>query len=372
MFNNSDIVSVALESPGTFLAVPLQMEDTEPEEAEVAEVAEATLDTENNQVKFKKTGKDGNAATGKEACLNCAKLEEKLRRIQEDSSRLLNDTIRSYAKTTEELKSKIRSLVAHNEHVEELYTQTKQRSDAITATMADVFESKGELENVNDEFSNTKLAKRFEGIYNYSWTSLTEWFDDNIAELDELNRIKHLTALMKKAYEICASIADNEIRVFLVIKEWEPIPSSRDDPLLYKVRRCHGQTERKRDIVKKNVWQMLRKEHSVKQLLRGEQNGNCSTGIAKLEDFFNEFVDTCWLIAISHPKLLLNFDVLGKMYEGSIKDRFRRYSCQDTVKDMSKVKDTILEVVWPCVELEDGSGIHAKGDIIVVEEGSAE
>lgn len=74
-------------------------------------------------------------------------------------------------------------------------------------------------------------------------------------------------------------------------------------------------------------------------------------------------------MTISQPKLILNFNVIGQLYEGSVRDRFKQYACQDTVTDMSKVKNSISEVVWPSVELEDGSGIYTKGDVIVVEEG---
>lgn len=63
--------------------------------------------------------------------------------------------------------------------------------------MADVFDAKVKLENINDEFSNTKLAKRFESLYSNKWPSLTEWLSDNIEEINEINMIKHLTSLMK-------------------------------------------------------------------------------------------------------------------------------------------------------------------------------
>lgn len=63
--------------------------------------------------------------------------------------------------------------------------------------MADILEKKGDLENVNDEFANTKLAKTFEALYDKKWTCLSEWLDDNCPKIDELIRIKNLTKLCK-------------------------------------------------------------------------------------------------------------------------------------------------------------------------------
>jgi hypothetical protein len=68
--------------------------------------------------------------------------------------------------------------------------------------MADVFSNKLELENLNDKFSNTKVAKRFESLYNTDnkWPSLTEWLLENIEGIEELSMIKHLSSLMKVTY----------------------------------------------------------------------------------------------------------------------------------------------------------------------------
>lgn len=66
--------------------------------------------------------------------------------------------------------------------------------------MANILETKGVLENVNDEFSNTKLAKKFEKLCDNKWTDLSEWFDEYNSDLSELNRVKALSTLMKVSF----------------------------------------------------------------------------------------------------------------------------------------------------------------------------
>ncbi|XP_060563678.1 uncharacterized protein LOC132723033 [Ruditapes philippinarum] len=368
--DNNDTLNNFIET--NFSLYPLHMADkehkgmeesTDKVEGKDEDKAEVTVDVTNNEVKFKNAPMGTDVDTGKEVCHNCA-------RSQESMARVMNETLDESRK----LESKIKELTAQKKLAEEKYIQIQQMSDEITASMADVFNNKLELENLNDKFSNTKVAKRFESLYNSDnkWPSLTEWLLETIEGIDELSMIKHLSSLMKKAYETCIKISDNEIRVFLALEDDEPLPSSRENPLLYKVKRNHGRTEKRRNAIKKSVWEIVSKEDSMCVLLHEKQSETMEEGEAKLKDFFNEFIDICWLSAISQPKLILNFNVIDELYEGSIRDRFTQYACQDTVKDMSRVKNTIIEVVWPSVELEDGSGIHTKGDVIVVEEGTDE
>lgn len=87
-----------------------------------------------------------------------------------------------------------------------------------------------------------------------------------------------------------------------------------------------------------------------------------------LEDFLQEFIDCCWLMTISHPRLLPIFDVVGLPYS-SVKERFKQYALQEEVVAKTKEKDSVYAVVWPSVELEDGNGIFAKGDVVTVKVG---
>jgi hypothetical protein len=63
--------------------------------------------------------------------------------------------------------------------------------------MASVLETSGALENVNDEYSNTKLAKMFKKLNDNQWVELSEWFEENNSDLSELERVKALSTLMK-------------------------------------------------------------------------------------------------------------------------------------------------------------------------------
>lgn len=106
------------------------------------------------------------------------------------------------------------------------------------------------------------------------------------------------------------------------------------------------------------------KEESTSELIPEE---NMKEAKIKLEDFFREYIDICWLMTISNPRLLLVFDIIGKPYSGVIKDRFKQYSAQETVESTEIKKGCVYEVVWPCVMLEDESGVYSKGDVITVD-----
>ncbi|XP_060563679.1 uncharacterized protein LOC132723034 [Ruditapes philippinarum] len=284
-------------------------------------------------------------------CKGCANLKKSLESMDIDQNALVQ--------TTKKLGEEIRQW-------ERKYTTLEKRSNDITAKMAGVLEVSGNLENINDQYSNTKLAKRFEDLYGNQWADLSEWLQENIEHVTELDRIKTLTCLMKLSYYECVSTADSQMRKFLFLDKNDMIPLPVEDPELFRLRRRNGQGVYTRTRVKQTIAKKTLNTAHANIFMETDDKDEVEK---KLVEFFEEFIDICWLMTISHPRLLLNFDVVGKPYSGTIKERFKQYSCQDIVTDRSLSCGDILEVVWPSVELENEEGVCAKGDVITVQKG---
>ncbi|XP_045166466.2 uncharacterized protein LOC123529932 isoform X2 [Mercenaria mercenaria] len=286
--------------------------------------------------------RDPKEPKGEPVCTGCVKYKDENDRM----FKMLNQTL------------------AENERLSKENTAIQKRSEEITSAMANILETKGDLENVNDEFANTKLAKTFEKLYDNKWTELSEWFDENTPDLNELERIKSITGLMKNAYEECQRLADEQLRRFLFLNKEDEIPTSKEEAALFKIRRLSGQQPGTRDsVIKEVMCKVLDPKRT--QVFFTEENKD--EAMKQLEGFLQIYIDKCWLMTISHPKLLLIFDVIGQPYTGTIKERFKQFSTQDDVEASDMEKDSVFEVVWPCVALEDGTGVYAKGDVITVD-----
>lgn len=88
----------------------------------------------------------------------------------------------------------------------------------------------------------------------------------------------------------------------------------------------------------------------------------------EMKDFFFKFIDYCWIVAISHPPIVLNFDVVGKQYE-EIKEYFTEFSTKKPVEDSSKIEQSVVIVVWPSTEVKGESKYYKRGDVILVKKG---
>jgi hypothetical protein len=88
----------------------------------------------------------------------------------------------------------------------------------------------------------------------------------------------------------------------------------------------------------------------------------------KLQNFLEEYIECCWLMTVSNPTMVLDFDVVGKQY-AECADHFKEYSSKRPVEDVTQIQGTICEVVWPCVQLEDETAFYMKGEVVVVKKG---
>ncbi|KAH3855362.1 hypothetical protein DPMN_097929 [Dreissena polymorpha] len=130
---------------------------------------------------------------------------------------------------------------------------------------------------------------------------------------------------------------------------------------LMDIRRRCGQTESKMEAVVKEMADSVWSTEDV--LIITEANPTDET-IQSLRNFIHDVIKICWLMAISQPPLMLNFEVEGTMYTPHVKERFTEYLTEDAVESIYK-PGTILLVVWPSVEKRNKRGFLKKGEVIV-------
>ncbi|XP_053378124.1 uncharacterized protein LOC128547988 isoform X2 [Mercenaria mercenaria] len=258
----------------------------------------------------------------------------------------------------------IEQLKEKNERAEQRIRDTERRSNAVTSEMAKMMDMKGSFENVNDEFANSKIAETFYKLYDDDWVHMLRWFGTNFKAKSELEIIHHLAELMRFGYEDCLRLATSQIRQIFLLNDPDPDPDQKQYEELFALRRQYAQKEAVRTRMKQAVWEKLMKMEDMTVLMFGE-NGKQAT--ERLQTFFNKYNDCCWLMIVSNPPMVLNFNVIGTPHE-DCSEHFRPYSLKKPVTDSTK-EGTIYEVVWPSVCLPDGSACYKKGDVVIVNEG---
>lgn len=282
------------------------------------------------------------------ACANCEENEKLLDNMFSEQDKL--------KKEHDKLKEKYDTL-------ETEYSTMKHEYCCMTEKMAGVLEERGTLENTNDENSNVNLGRRFTELYSSEWINISKFIkkDEKMKMLPEMERIDLITKLMQKVYESCVEKAERHIRSFLLLEDTDVISAANKFPALYKIRKQIGQDEQ----VKKRVSKEIVKSVLVKEALESEDVK------AKLELFLEDIAECCWLMTISQPRLVLNFSVCEKMYEGEFKEKFSQFAPEKNVKSEVFKKGIIIKIVWPCVEDENGL-FCSKGEVITVFEGNNE
>jgi len=87
----------------------------------------------------------------------------------------------------------------------------------------------------------------------------------------------------------------------------------------------------------------------------------------KMEMFVECLTKSCWLMAISNPTVVLNFDVVDMKFD-YIKDRFVSFTTQEIVEATEDAPVGYVRLVaWPCLHLENESYL-TKGEVVVVNE----
>lgn len=271
-------------------------------------------------------------------------------------------------KTVSDLRAHISTLDQEIGRLTSEIKEQKRRSDSITKQMSLKTDSGGRFENLNDEFSNSNIAQRLRHLYDNEWVNIYKKLGREFPQMNEFERIKKLSAVVKCCYWESTYLADTHTKQMLMItrKESGESPYDREEVqemLTHRRRFC--QKEYVRTRVKTKVLEIVMSSKEVKHLLDLDNRKAINE---KLESFCSNIIDGCWLVAISHPPMFLNFNVVGRQFKG-LEQSWMEFSTKKPVEDMSKFEGTIAEVVWPSLELKDGSGLSMKGDAIVVKIG---
>ncbi|KAL4226808.1 hypothetical protein ACF0H5_014786 [Mactra antiquata] len=281
-----------------------------------------------------------------------------------ECQKLVDDLLSNYDTEMKGLQDRYDRLYGRYQDKERSFQDLQERSDSITSHMADIMETKSDLENNTDEYANIPLGKKFEQLYTTEWCDLSEWLEEN-TNLSELDRIKTVTKVSKEAYYLCEKVAEEQIRHFLFLDSEDEIPDSEKEPSLYKERRVLGKQKKVRTQVQKRVIDKVVTEDLLANLSPESEKEILPDLKDKLEKFLEKYIDFCWLFIITHPRLYFEFEVIDKKY-ADIKEQFKTYSCQDKVVDETKEKGSVYCVVWPSVIYKDDS-VLMKGDVVIVD-----
>ncbi|XP_045164103.2 uncharacterized protein LOC123528451 [Mercenaria mercenaria] len=267
--------------------------------------------------------------------------------------------------TIKEKDLEIERLQRINRKITKQKEETEKRSLQLTREMAKLTTVGGNFENLGDELSNSEITARFQKLYSYDWARLLRWLVKTFPDVSELKIIQCISKLLKFGYEECQIIADSQIRHFLLLDMTETVSSNEQHQELYLLRRKYSHRETTRTKIVQVVLERLLLVGSLSVFFKGERREDAKQ---KLHDFFNNYLDCCWLMVVSNPPITLNFNVIGEAYRKCM-EQFTKYSPKSPVEDRTKIEDTIYEVVWPSVCLHVGSECYQKGDVVVVAKG---
>ncbi|XP_060563667.1 uncharacterized protein LOC132723027 [Ruditapes philippinarum] len=238
----------------------------------------------------------------------------------------------------------------------------EKRSSEITKHMAKVMDTSGAFESTNDSLSKINIITQFSNVYSNDWAKLSIWLAKQGILEDQI--IQSLTSLMKESYQECLCLADEQLRQFMLLSESQGSPSHEEHEELYALRRKYAIKDTARARISQEV---LEKVFIGKEIPWFQIEDKTEEAKKMLQEFLHKFVDCCWVMVVSTPRLALNFDVVGKQY---CKEHFKVYSAKERIKDETKDTNSVYEVVWPCVYYADGSVFCTKGDALLVSIGS--
>ncbi|XP_052254469.1 uncharacterized protein LOC127860423 isoform X2 [Dreissena polymorpha] len=273
----------------------------------------------------------------------------------EHENKILQDRCNSLEENIRTHRSSYENALSVNAQLQYENNELQSKLNAFYVTGSQSMAKSGTSENTNDKYSNTRLADRFEGNVKNVWLDLCDRLHDTFPELD---RLKALSNIIKTVSTKCMEKADADIQI---ITSSYTVDKKEMNNFLDLRRRC-GQTESKIKDVVEEIADLVWKYENVETIVK---TNSANQTIVLVRRFIKDMIEVCWLMSISQPPLVLNFDVEGIVYTPDVKQKFTEYSTEDVI-DSDCEPGTIILVVWPSVEHRDKSGFLKKGEVIVV------
>ncbi|XP_052254601.1 uncharacterized protein LOC127860524 [Dreissena polymorpha] len=220
---------------------------------------------------------------------------------------------------------------------------------------AQMMEESGSLENTNDEFSNTRLAERFDGALKKRWIDLCEALGDAFTEIQYLTNLSHV---MQSVFKECSLTVEETEKPMLQIAKYANGDHDKVRHALRVVRRPIGQKQSTRECVVRDIVSKVKPDD-----LFTSHNVPGAT-VRNIQLFLNDLAEVCWLMCIANPPLKLNFDVKGTDYN-CVSHRFMEFATIGNNTYSDGEPGAVYLVAWPSVEREDNSGFLKKGEVIV-------
>ncbi|XP_052254817.1 uncharacterized protein LOC127860625 isoform X2 [Dreissena polymorpha] len=252
----------------------------------------------------------------------------------------------------DDLKKTVDDLSQENEQLRNKIEDFNKRS-------AQIMEESGTLENTNDEFSNTRLAERFDVALKAQWLKLCESLRDTF---DEIQYLTHLTDVMQTVFKHSTQEVEKTEKYLLQIVKYANGDQKKVRHTLRVARKPLGQKQSTRDCIVPNIVAKVTEDYRINTLLT---EYNLPDAVVKqIVKFINDLVDICWLMCIANPPLKLNFEAKGVSFK-SVGSRFVEFAATGDDKYSDGKAGAVYLVAWPSVELENSSGCLKKGEAIV-------
>ncbi|XP_052281669.1 uncharacterized protein LOC127879096 isoform X3 [Dreissena polymorpha] len=249
---------------------------------------------------------------------------------------------------------KLEKLVSENEQIQQTVQELNLRLNSV---MADTMNKSGTFENTNDEYSNTKLAQRFDSHVKQIWIEVNDEIEEEFNEVDRLSILSEMCQNVFTAFHTEVDFANQRILDSIFSDE-----KTFDDSLLKEVRSARKLYSGKSTTREKQIEKILQSIQWSKEINRiiSERPETL------IKTFLAELADVSWLMVTSNPPLILNFDVKGKEYTARIKERFVECGTSEAISHCKCEPGHVLLVAWPSVELENNKGYLTKGEVVVM------
>ncbi|XP_053398896.1 uncharacterized protein LOC123556660 [Mercenaria mercenaria] len=272
-----------------------------------------------------------------QSALKKVKQSEEFQQRQEQD--FTND-IRKQQQQIAKLTASLQNLKLEKDKLEKSLSDTQSR---LSKLMGDkLSDNNPDIADLSDNNRPTKLAEKYQELYDNQWTDAYEVAEDYFPDKSEHYRIKVLLQILMKVYSHCAQ----EIK-------------RQDKELLQAMYRTSSIEKTSQDLPV--TMKSLLKE--IKRLAAPDAIGNLTEGYLqdytktsfgefnlKVKDFVRECITICWLMVCQEPPLVFHLNVQkGEQFDNN---KYKHYTLTGTVIDY---------VVWPALLLHQEGSVLCKG-----------